>query len=177
MSDKKSDNLHCPCCKRHCSLDDLHCNKGKVYVKSLKRKETASQQQTETYEPTYNRILLYYKFGFQRLFGHKEKELSGKKLRALVMGALFQADGKTAAELVSETGIKSEKLKECLERLENKEYIKKKTVPEGLHQYTLSDKGVKVAEEFITDGDKEVLSRLEKEERDQLERLLKKLLP
>lgn len=176
MSDKKTDNLHCPCCKRHCSLDDPHCSKGKVYAKSLKRKEEISQQQTKSYEPSFNRILLYYKFGFHRLFGQKEKELSGKKLRALVMGVLFQADAKSAAELESETGIRSEKLKECLDRLEKKEYVKKKPEPEGLHQYTLSDKGVKAAEEFITGGDKEVLSRLEKEERDQLERLLRKLL-
>lgn len=177
MSDKKSDNLHCPCCKRHCSVDDLHCSKGKVYAKSLKRKEEAGKQQTENYEPSFNRILLTYKFGFHRLFGHKEKELSSKKLRALVIGALFQADGKTATELESETGIRNEKLKECLEKLEKKEYMKKKTQPEGLCQYTLSDKGIKAAEEFITGGDKEVLSRLEKEERDQLERLLRKLLP
>ncbi|MTK06151.1 MAG: winged helix-turn-helix transcriptional regulator [Hungatella sp.] len=177
MSDKKSDNLHCPCCKRHCSIDDLHCSKGKVYAKSLKRKEEASQQQTENDEPSFNRILLAYKFGFHRLFGQKEKELGGKKLRALVMGVLFQTDGKTVAELESETGIKNEKLKECLEKLEKKEYMKKKTQPEGLCQYTLSDKGTKAAEEFITGGDKEVLTRLEKEERDQLERLLRKLLP
>lgn len=177
MSDKKSDNLHCPCCKRHCFIDDLHCSKGKVYAKSLKRNEEAGKQQTENYEPSFNRILLYYKFGFHRLFGQKEKELSSKKLRALVMGALFQTDGKTAAELESETGMKDEKLKECLEKLEKKEYVKKKTQPDGLRQYTLSDKGTKAAEEFITGGDKEVLSRLEKEERDQLERLLKKLLP
>lgn len=177
MSDKKSDNLHCPCCKRHCSIDDLHCSKGKVYAKSLKRKEEASKQQIENDDPSFNRILLIYKFGFQRLFGQKEKELSSKKLRALVMGALFQTEGKTAAELELETGIKDEKLKECLEKLEKKEYVKKKTKPEGLHLYTLSDKGTKAVEEFITGGDKEVLTRLEKEERDQLEGLLRKLLP
>ncbi len=177
MSDKKSDNLHCPCCKRHCSIDDLHCSKGKVYAKSLKRKEEASKQQTEDYEPSFSRILLTYKLGFHRLFGQKEKELSGKKLRALIMGALFQTDGKTATELETETGIGNEKLKECLEKLEKKEYVKKKTQPEGLHQYTLSGEGTKAAEEFITGGDKEVLCRLEKEERDQLERLLRKLLP
>lgn len=175
MSDKKSDNLHCPCCKRHCSIDDLHCSKGKVYAKSLKRKEEVSQQQTEKDESSFNRILLTYKFGFHRLF--VEKELSNKKLRVLIMGALFQTEGKTAAELESETGIRNEKLKECLEKLEKKEYVKKKTQPEGLHLYTLSDKGTKEVEKFITGGDKEVLTRLEKEERDQLERLLRKLLP
>lgn len=177
MSDKKSDNLHCPCCKRHCSIDDLHCSKGKVYAKSLKRKEEASKQQIENYDPSFNRILLTYKFGFQRLFVQKEKELSSKKLRALIMGALFQTEGKTAAELESETGIRTENLKECLEKLGKKEYVKKKTKPEGLHLYTLSDKGTKAVEEFIMGGDKEVLTRLEKEERDQLERLLRKLLP
>jgi len=176
MGDKKSDNLHCPCCKRHCSLDDLHCSKGKVYAKSLKRKEEASQPQTENYEPSFNRILLTYKLGFHSLFDQKEKGKSSKKLRALVMGALFQTDRKTVKELQLETGTGREKLMECLEKLEKKGYIKA-TEQDGVNQYTLSDKGVESIEAFISKGDKEVLSRLEKEERDQLELLLRKLLP
>jgi len=175
MGDKKSDNLHCPCCKRHCSLDDLHCSKGKVYAKSLKRKEEASQQQIENYEPSFNRILLYYKLGFHCLFDHKKKGISSKKLKALVMGALFRADRKTVKELQLDTGTDREKLTECLEKLEKKGYIKA-TEQNGVYQYTLSDKGVKSIEAFISKGDKEVLSRLDKEERDQLELLLRKLL-
>ena len=175
MGDKKSDNLHCPCCKHHCSLDDLHCSKGKVYAKSLKRKEEASQQQIENYEPSFNRILLYYKLGFHCLFDQKKKGISSKKLKALVMGALFQADRKTVKELQLDTGTDREKLTECLEKLEKKGYIKT-TEQNGVYQYTLSDKGVKSIEAFISKGDKEVLSRLDKEERDQLELLLRKLL-
>lgn len=177
MGDKKSDSLHCPCCKRHCPLDDLHCSKGKVYAKSIKSKEAENQQQKETYAPSYNRILLYYKIGFDRLFGHKEHVPGGKKIRVLVMGALFQADLKTAVELEADTGIHRDKLNECLEKLEKKEYMIKKKDTEGVHRYSLSEKGLKAAEESIKEGDREALSRLNEEEREQLERLLKKLLP
>nr|WP_314458662.1 MarR family winged helix-turn-helix transcriptional regulator [uncultured Clostridium sp.] len=177
MGDKKSDSLHCPCCKRHCPLEDLHCSKGKVYAKSIKSKETAIQQQKETYAPSYNRILLSYKIGFDRLFGKREHGHGGKKTRVLVMGALFQADQKTVMELEADISINSDKLMECLEKLDKKEYIIKKKDPEGVYRYSLSEKGLKAAEESIKDGDREVLSRLNEEERDQLERLLKKLLP
>ncbi len=177
MGDKKSDDLHCPCCKRHCPLNDPHCSKGKVYAKSIKSKEAAIKQQKETYAPFYNRILLSYKIGFDRLFGQKEHGPGGKKIRVLVMGALFLAGQKTVMELEADTGIHGDKLKECLEKLEKKEYLIKKKDPEGVQQYSLSEKGLKAAEESIKEGDREVLSRLTEEERTQLEGLLKKLLP
>lgn len=174
MGDKKSDQLHCPCCKRHCPFHDLHCSKGKVYVKSMKAKEDAVLQ-TKTYEPSFGRILLYYKLGFDRLFGQKDHKISGKKLRVLVMGALFKEDRKTAKQLNADTGMGSEKLMECLEKLEKKEYIIKKKASQGELHFSLSNKGVKAAEDWIKEADKEVLSRLSEEERDQLEQLLKKL--
>ncbi len=177
MGDKKSDSLHCPCCKRHCPLADLHCSKGKVYAKSIKSKEAAIRQQTETYEPSYSRILLSYKIGFDRLFGRKEQGPGGKQIRGLVMGALFLADHKTVMELEADTGIHGDKLMECLKKLDKKEYITRKKDPEGVHWYSLSEKGLKAAEESIKEGDRQVLSRLNEEEREQLERLLKKLLP
>lgn len=176
MGDKKSDKLHCPCCKRHCLLDDLHCSKGKVYAKSIKEKEASNQQHKQVYEPSYSRILLYYKIGFNRLFGQKKHGLSGKKNRVLVMGALFHADQKTLKKLEADTGIAREKLKECLKKLEKKDYIIKKKEPEGGLWYTLSEEGIKKTEDFIKEGEKEVLSRLNEEERDQLEQLMKKLL-
>lgn len=177
MGDKKSDSLHCPCCKRHCPLNDLHCSKGKVYAKSIKSKETAIEQQKEAYAPSYNRILLFYKIVFDRLFVWKEHGSGGKKSRVLVMGSLFLSDQKTVMELEAETGIHGDKLMECLEKLDKKEYIAKKKDPEGVHRYSLSEKGLKVAEESIKEGDRQVLSRLSEEEKEQLERLLKKLLP
>ncbi|WP_124067760.1 winged helix-turn-helix transcriptional regulator [Clostridium sp. E02] len=175
MGDKKSDNLHCPCCKRHCSLDDLHCSKGKVYAKSRKEKEGKGQQQKQMYEPSYNRILLSYKIGFDRLFGQKKHGINGKRNRMLVMGALFHGDQKTIKELKSDTGIVHEKLVECLKKLEKKEYVIKKKESEGGHKYSLSKEGMKAAEALIKEGDKEMLSRLNEEERDHLEQLLKKI--
>ena len=174
MGDKKSDQLHCPCCKRHCPFNDLHCSKGKVYVKSMKAKEDAVLQ-TKTYAPSFGRILLYYKLGFDRLFGQKDHKISGKKLRVLVMGALLKEDQKTEAQLKADTGMGSEKLKDCLEKLEKKEYIIKKKASQGELYFSLSGKGVQAAEDWIKEADKEVLSRLSEEERDQLEQLLKKL--
>ena len=91
------------------------------------------------------------------------------------MGALFQEEQKTKAQLKANTGMGSEKLKDCLEKLEKKEYIIKKKAPQGELHFSLSGKGVQAAEDWIKEADKEVLFRLSKEERDQLERLLKKL--
>jgi DNA-binding MarR family transcriptional regulator len=86
-------------------------------------------------------------------------------------------DQKTAKEFKADTGIVREKLKECLKKLEKKEYVIKKKESEGGHQYSLSEEGIKAAEEFIKEGDKEVLSRLNEEERDHQEQLLKRLCP
>ena len=175
MSDKKSDKLHCPCCKRHCSLDDLHCSKGRVYAKSRKEKEGQVKQQKQLYEPPYSSLLLSYKLGFDILFGKKKHGIIDKRNRMLVMGALLYGDQKTIKELKVDTGIVLENLRKCLKKLEKKEYIIKKKESEGGHVYSLSGEGMKAAKEFIKEGDREVLSRLNEEERDHLGQLLKKL--
>ena len=166
MDNKKSDSLHCPCCKRHCSLNDLHCSKGKVFVKSIKQKEISGQQQKAEYAPSYSKILLYYKNGFNCLFSQKEQSHNGKRNRVLIMGALFQADQKSLKELEADTSINFEKLKESLEKLEKKHYIIKKKEEDGFHRYSLSEKGRHLTEESIKDGNRELLSRLNEEERD-----------
>ncbi|MDF2886106.1 MAG: hypothetical protein K0R23_491 [Lacrimispora sp.] len=93
------------------------------------------------------------------------------------MGTLFQADQKSLKELEANTGIEFEKLKESLETLEKKHYIIKEKEEDGFPRYSLSGKGRHHAEESIKDGNRELLSRLNEEEREQLELLLRKLLP
>lgn len=176
MADKKADDSHCPYCKRHCSLDAPHCGKGKAYAKKIKTETDSLKAQKEVRGLSQIGILLYYKLAFDSLYHNKNHGGKGKKNKALVIGALIQADGRTAEELHEDTGIDREKLTECLEKLESKGVIKRQKELQGPDTFLLSEKGKRFLEKLTEDGEETPLSRLTDEERDQLKYLLKKLL-
>ena len=181
---------HCPYCKRHCSLIDPHCGKGKALAE--KRIKEAKKEKEEKKEPSMEpkadvwkdiqseiRLMRLCKNGCHLLPERKAGKQGGKAARLYIVAALAEKGGLTQKELKENSGLHLKELEKVLQKLEEKGYIIRKQDEGKDIKITLTGKGYESAKEHMRDWKKEndnIFSPLTEEEKSSLELILKKIL-
>ncbi len=175
---------HCPCCKRHCSLNDPHCGKGKALAaKKLKEEKKLKEDLNPEMEEWKNirseiRLLRLYQNSCKLLSDRKIRKHAGKEVRLSILAALAEKGGLTQMELKESSGLHSQDLEEALHKLEKKGFVSRKQAEGGGVKISLTNKGLESAREYARAWMKEndpVFSRLTEEEKSFLEHILKKI--
>lgn len=178
---------YCPHCKRHCSLKAPRCGKGRALAEE-RRKEEKKEAKKEakkekaamaTEEPGEAKDEFTSQAGYKlanllkssvRLMKYEKKgEKRDKEFRLFLLS--MAAEGEDIRFVLPQ-----ENLEETLEKMEKKGYIRREGESAGI---SLTDKGREKVKEFEKAGSKEeagFFSVLDEEEKDNLERILKKLL-
>lgn len=79
---------HCPYCKRHCSLQNPHCRKGKSLAEELK-KEDKKKEELNQLRSDLSLFLLYLK-GSESLLNKIGGKSSEKKIRHYILNLLAE---------------------------------------------------------------------------------------
>ncbi len=191
---------HCPYCKRHCSLQDPHCRKGKTLVEELKKegKKKESPQEIKPSSPVFDipaftesekeelkqvrtdlSLFLLYLKGSEFLLKKADGKSSGKKIRYYILNLLAEKGEVTPKELKDCSNLDTAALKKALARLEEKgEILIQQTESQG-RSISLTEKGGKAARQLIGEGtkaDESLFSVLNGEEKKSLELILSKLM-
>jgi DNA-binding MarR family transcriptional regulator len=173
---------HCPYCKRHCSLKDPHCGKGKTLAKSMSEKvKTLGDTEKEELKKVQSDLKLsfLYEKGIETLSKKSDGKESGKKIRSYILNILAEKSDMTPKELKEYTGLEKEELKKVLDKLEDKGEISMKDSKEKGKMLLLTQKGEQAVRLQLPKKDKEgerFFSVLTEEEKENLEIILSKLI-
>jgi len=194
------ENDHCPYCKRHCSLQNPHCRKGKTLAEELKKEERkASPANTEEAATTDIKVqaftdtektelkqiqsdlklFLLYQMGSDFLSKKAEGKNREKKARQYIRTILAEKGEVTPKELKVLSDLQTEELKKALIKMENKGEICIQPLNESGRRISLTEKGAKSARRQTEEGKKEkesLFSMLSEEEKDRLEEILRKMM-
>jgi DNA-binding MarR family transcriptional regulator len=182
MKKERLEQEHCPYCKRHCSLKDPHCGKGKTLAKSMSEKVKVlgdyEKEELKKLQSELKLSLLYQK-GMETLSKKTEGKDSGKKIRNYILNILAEKNGITPKELKEYSGLEKEELKKVLDKLEDKGEISIKDSKEKERTLHLTQKGEQaVLLQLPKDksaGDR-FFSVLTEEEKENLELIISKLI-
>jgi len=182
---------HCPYCKRHCSLIDPHCGKGRALAEKRKKeekkvkeekKEPAMDPETVEWKDIQSEIRLIYLFNnVSRLLPERKAgKQGGKGARLYIMSELAEKGDLTQKELKENSGPLFKELEEALQKLEKKGYISRKQDEGKDIKISLTGKGYESAKEHMREWKREndsIFSLLTEEEKGSLEQILKKIKP
>ena len=177
---------YCPHCKRHCSLKAPHCGKGRALAEERRKeakkeaKKEAEKEKTvflikpeeekDEFPPRAEyKLAGLLKSSFEMMECEKKGKRSNKRLRLFLLSMAAEGEDIRFA-------LPPENLEETLQKLERKGYIHRGGESTGI---SLTDKGREKVKEFEKLGSKDeagLFSVLDEEEKDNLERILKKLL-
>ncbi len=182
MKKEQLEQEHCPYCKRHCSLKDPHCGKGKTLAKSMSEKVMVlgdSEKEALKKLQSELKLSLLYQKGMETLSKKAEGKDSGKLIRSYILNILVEKNGITSKELKEYSGLEKEELKKVLDKLEDKGEISIKDSKEKERTLHLTQKGEQaVLLQLPKDknaGDR-FFSVLTEEEKGKMEIILSKLI-
>ena len=184
MKQEKSGEEYCPHCKRHCSLKAPHCGKGRALAEE-RRKEAKKEVKKEKEKAAYlvwqeeekaefppqaeYKLAGLLKSSLELMECGKKGKRSSKRLRLSLLSMAAEGEDIRFA-------LPPENSEETLQKLERKGYIRRDGESAGI---SLTDKGREKVKEFGKTESKEeagIFSVLDEEEKDNLERILKKIL-
>lgn len=189
MKKKNVTVSHCPYCKRHCSLSNPQCKKGKTLAEDIKKadkkrneddKLKAGKEKSSTPEEINllelfqicSAVILHKK-------GHNRNSKMRKDKRVKEILSFISAKGVlTRKELADYSKLASSDLAQILSKLKKKDYIKWKQEEAGDSQISLTKAGLELMNPHIierTQDRAEIFSVLSEEEKRDLEKILKKL--
>lgn len=183
MKQEAYEEEHCPHCKRHCSLKSPHCGKGRALAEERRKeakKEAKKEEKKEkagmpaegtesSREEAGHKLANLLKYSSHLMKCEKKGEKVDKELKLFLLSLAAEEED---IRLV----LPPEKLEGTLQKLEKKGYIRREGEIAGI---SLTDKAAERVKEFEGRGSKEesdFFSVLDEEEKDNLERILKKLL-
>lgn len=180
---------HCPYCKRHCSLKDPHCGKGKALAekrikeekKVKEKKEPAMDPETDEWRDIQSeiRLMRLCKYVCHLLPERNAGKQGGKAARLYIMAALAEKGSLTQKELKENSGLHDKGLEEALQKLEKKGCVSRKQDEGKDIKISLTGKGYESAKEHMRDWKRVndgIFSPLTEEEKGSLEHILKKIL-
>lgn len=106
---------YCPCCGRHCNLEEPHCERGRAYIRTGTAEEV--QRHSETYETMDmdSRLIMNL-----RDLGHMIRFLfEGKGSQKRILIILLESGSMTQRELTERLGIKPGSASEVIGKLEH----------------------------------------------------------
>ncbi|WP_026890522.1 MarR family winged helix-turn-helix transcriptional regulator [Lacrimispora aerotolerans] len=187
MKKEWTEEDHCPYCKRHCSLKDPHCGKGKSLAKSITGKKDSmkvnavkdiDKEELKKLQSDLKLFVLYEKAN-ECLMKKADGKNKGKKLKGYILNILAENNGISPKELKESSGLLKEELKKVLEKLSNKKEISIQGSDEKSKKIFLTEKGREAASLQLTgmeNGSDGLFSVLGEEEKENLEKILRKLM-
>lgn len=187
MKKEWTEEDHCPYCKRHCSLKDPHCGKGKSLAKSITGKKDSMKVKTvkdidkEELKKLQSDLKLFvlYEKANECLMKKADGKNKGKKLKGYILNILAEKNGISPKELKESSGLLNEELKKVLEKLSNRKEISIQDSDEKGKKIFLTEKGREAASFQLTgmeNGRDGLFSVLGEEEKENLEKILRKLM-
>ncbi len=188
---------HCPYCKRHCSLINPHCGKGRTLAEKKKKEEKKEKEVKKVKEikkepamdPEANewkdiqselRLMRFFKNVSHLLPERKAGKQGGKGARLSIMAELANKGDLTQKELKENSGLLFKELEEVLQKLEKKGCISRKKDEGKDIKISLTGKGYESAKVHMREWKREngsIFSPLTEEEKGSLEEIFKKILP
>lgn len=173
----KKDNLsgeQCPYCKRHCSLNNPHCNKGKALAKK-KSEEKKKANKIENSKKANNnkideRLLLLFQQCYNFMQDKEDKKI--KKKRYQILSLLMEKGNMTKSELIQEIKYQEKVLDKTLRKMIKKGYINWKLEEDKI---SITDSALLLWRTKQSINDSISFSALEQGEKEYLEKLLSKL--
>jgi DNA-binding MarR family transcriptional regulator len=187
MKKEWTEEDHCPYCKRHCSLKDPHCGKGKSLAKSITGKKDSmkvnavkdiDKEELKKLQSDLKLFVLYEKAN-ECLMKKADGKNKGKKLKGYILNILAENNGISPKELKESSGLLNEELKKVLEKLSNRKEISIQDSDEKGKKIFLTEKGREAASLQLTgmeNGRAGLFSVLGEEEKENLEKILRKLM-
>lgn len=187
MKKEWTEEDHCPYCKRHCSLKDPHCGKGKSLAKSITGKKDSmkvkavkdiDKEELKKLQSDLKLLVLYEKAN-ECLMKKADGKNKGKKLKGYILNILAENNGISPKELKESSGLLNEELKKVLEKLSNRKEISIQDSDEKGKKIFLTEKGREAASLQLTgmeNGRAGLFSVLGEEEKENLEKILRKLM-
>lgn len=187
MKKEWTEEDHCPYCKRHCSLKDPHCGKGKSLAKSITVKKDSmkakavkaiDKEELKKLQSDLKLFVLYEKAN-ECLMKKADGKNKGKKLKGYILSILAENNGISPTELKESSGLLKEELKRVLEKLSNRKEISIQDSKENGKKILLTEKGreaVNLQLYGLENGSDELFSVLGEEEKENLEIILRKLI-
>lgn len=187
MKKEWTEEDHCPYCKRHCSLKDPHCGKGKSLAKSITGKKDSmkvkavkdiDKEELKKLQSDLKLFVLYEKAN-ECLMKKADGKNKGKKLKSYILNILAENNGISPKELKESSGLFNEELKKVLEKLSDRKEISIQDSDEKGKKIFLTEKGREAASLQLTgmeNGSDGLFSVLGEEEKENLEKILRKLM-
>lgn len=187
MKKEWTEEDHCPYCKRHCSLKDPHCGKGKTLAKSITGKKDSvkvkavkdiDQEELKKLQSDLKLFVLYEKAN-ECLMKKADGKNKGKKLKSYILNILAENNGISPKELKVSSGLFKEELKKVLEKLSDRGEVSIQDSKEKGKKIFLTEKGREAAILQLTgmdNGNDGLFSVLGEEEKENLEKILRKLM-
>lgn len=187
MKKEWTEEDHCPYCKRHCSLKDPHCGKGKSLAKSITGKKDSmkvkavkeiNKEELKKLQSDLKLFVLYEKAN-ECLLKKTDGKNKGKKLKSYILNILAENNGISPKELKESSGLLKEELKKILEKLSTRKEISIQDSKEKGKKIFLTEKGREAVNLQLTgreNGSDGLFSVLGEEEKENLEKILRKLM-
>lgn len=183
MKNEWIEKEQCPYCKRHCSLKTPHCGKGKSLVKSMTAKADKVMGEPEMEELkkllSELRLFLLCEKANESIIKRTNGKSRGKRLKNFILYMLAEKSGISPKELKESSGLEKEELKKVLEKLSDKGEISIQDNKEEGRRLFLTDKGKNTVLQQLAGkeyGGENLFSVLEEEEKENLEKILRKLI-
>lgn len=167
------ENKVCPCCGRHCSLEDPMCERGRRYAEKMNRGEAPVHNKPHSTNDKLIRNL--------RDLGHMMKfSFEGKGSQKRILIILYESGDMTQRELTERIGIKPGSASEVIGKLENAGLIERRASREDRRtaDIKLTEEGRAQAKEAFEQRKvrhEEMFGCLSEEEKNTLLALLEKL--
>ena len=187
MKKEWTEEDHCPYCKRHCSLKDPHSGKGKSLAKSITGKKDSmkvkavkdiNKEELKKLQSDLKLFVLYEKAN-ECLMKKADGKNKGKKLKSYILNILAENNGISPKELKESSGLFNEELKKVLEKLSDRGEVSIQDSKEKGKKIFLTEKGREAAILQLTgmkNGSDGLFSVLGEEEKENLEKILRKLM-
>ena len=172
-------NEVCPCCGRHCPMDDLHCSTGKEYAQTdVVKEKKHHKHHAEKYEALdiHSKLAMNLR-EISRTMNHRSE---GKGSQKRVLTLLNEHDGMSQKRLTERLDIQSASVSEVLAKLENAGLITKEQAEDDRRTMNvkLTEEGKREAQAAQSERAQkyeEMFSCLDEEEKQQLVMLLEKI--
>lgn len=167
---------HCPYCKRHCSLNNPHCNKGKNLARKkseVKKKENKSENMKKVSDAKSNERLLLL---FQQCYNFIQPKEEGRKRkkRYRILSLLIEKGNMTKNELIEDTDYDAKDLDKILHKMRKKGYLNWEQ-EESNDKISITESALLLWQSKQGINNNLSFSALDKSEKEYLENLLSKL--
>lgn len=194
MKTEMTKDDHCPYCKRHCSLKNPHCKKGKDLAEKMKREAVKKEALKDTLKETAAVMeevtpwtILCGEIRLYRMLQKVCKEVIKKKNGSEIYGkdrfyllALLAEKGPASCRYLEESmGQPENGLNELLCKLEKKEWLRYEKNGQGERSIVLTAKGLRAAGELQKarrEKGGNIFSVLTEEDKTTMEGILKKIM-